>query len=281
MRKKTPLRILRYAGKTFIYCVLVIGAVSMIFPFIWAVLTSLKADASLYTWPPVLLPAHPQFANFVRAWNSAPFTRFFINSVVVAGLTTALMLVLSSAAGFAFAKYSFRGRNILFIGCLGTMMVPFQVRMIPLFQMMTSFRMLDTYQAMILPEVISAFGIFIVRQFMSTIPDELLEAGRMDGCSETGLLFRIMIPLSKPVLAVLATLTFQWQWNNFLWPLIVVRNEKMFTLQVGMALFRGQYHTEWNLLMAVVVIGLLPTLVFALTCQRYLVKGVMMSGIKG
>jgi len=258
------------------------GAASMVLPFLWMVSTSLKTESDAFAWPPELLPLPARWENYLDAWQIAPFARFFFNSTVVSVTVTVVSLGLSAMAGFAFAKYRFRGRELLFLAVLATMMVPFQVRMIPTFLILKQLHWLDTYAGLTVPGFASAFGIFFMRQFMLTIPDDFLDAARIDGCSELRIWSRIMLPLCKPALATLAVFTFMGAWNDFMGPLMVVKSDEMRTLPLAIsALSAGHYVMSWPLLMAGATLVILPVLLAFLLAQRHFTESIVMSGIKG
>jgi multiple sugar transport system permease protein len=254
----------------------------MVLPFLWMVSTSLKSENEAFAWPPQLIPQTVRWQNYPEAWHTAPFARFFFNSVVVSLTVTTVSLLLSTLAGYAFAKYRFRGRDVLFLAVLATMMVPFPVCMIPTFLILKHLHWLDTYWGLTVPGFASAFGIFFMRQFMLTIPDDFLDAARIDGCSELHIWARIMVPLCKPALATLGVFTFIASWNDFIGPLIVVKSDEMRTLPLAIsALSAGHYVMSWPLLMAGTTFVILPVLVAFLLAQRYFTESIVMSGIKG
>lgn len=258
------------------------GAATMVLPFLWMVSTSLKTESEAFAWPPSLLPWPPQWHNYADAWRIAPMARFFFNSAFVALVVTVASLFLSALAGYAFAKYRFRGRDALFLAVLATMMVPFQVRMVPTFLLLKELHWLDTYWGLTVPGFASAFGIFFMRQFMLTIPNDFMDAARIDGCSEFHIWSRVMLPLCKPALATLAVFTFMGAWNDFLFPLIVVKSDEMRTLPLAIsALAAGHYVMSWPVLMAGATLVILPVLVAFLLAQRYFTESIVMSGIKG
>jgi ABC-type glycerol-3-phosphate transport system permease component len=268
--------------QAFLYGVLGTVSILMFLPFLWMIATALRpagfeADLSLIPRP------YLAFENFGRAWSfrGSVFTQYAINSVVIAVVSTALGVSLNGLAGFAFAKYSFPGRTILFYIVLTTMMVPFQITMIPTYVTIAKLGLINNYWGVILPGTASAFGIFLIRQFMQSIPDELLDAARIDGASELGIFLRIVVPLSAPALAVLAIFTFLWRWNDYLLPLLVMNRQAMFTLPIGITNFIGEYRAEWSLVMAVSLISILPTVGLFIFFQRYFVRGIAMTGLKG
>jgi ABC-type glycerol-3-phosphate transport system permease component len=266
-----------------IYTLLTLGAIFILLPFWWMLATALKSTPEIIQWPPSLIPRQPQFSNFVKAWTYLPFSRFFLNSTIVAVIGTVAAVSINSLAGFAFAKYRFPGRDLLFVVVLATMMVPFQVTMIPTTIIVSRLHLINSYPGLILPGLAHAFGIFLLRQFYVGFPDEILDAARIDGASELRIYWRIVLPLSKPAIGALAILTFVWRWNDFLWPLIVVQSDKMYTLQLGLAHYVGRQETGvvWNYLMANSIIAIAPLLVVFLLFQRHLVRGITMTGLGG
>ena len=265
-----------------IWVVVVLGGLTMATPFLWMISTSLKTDAQAFAWPPKLLPWPPRWDNYAEAWRIAPFGRFFFNSILVSVSVTAASLLLNSLAAFGFSKHRFRGREALFLGLLATMMIPSQVTMIPNFLILKALGWLDTYSGLIVPGFASAFGIFFLRQFMITIPDDYLDAARIDGASEMALYWRVVLPLAKPALATLAIFSFMGAWNDFLGPLIVVKSDEMRTLPLAIsALSAGHYVMSWPLLMAGACFVVVPVLIIYLLAQRYLVEGIALGGLKG
>jgi ABC-type glycerol-3-phosphate transport system permease component len=266
--------------KVLLYIVGAVVTVLMLFPFYWMIVTALRppgTEADLTFIPQPYLA----FENFARAWNERPFTQFTINSTIIAVVGTALTVFLNALAGFAFAKYRFPGREALFYAVLATTAVPFHITMIPVFVTLARLNLVNTYWGVILPGVANAFGIFLVRQYMQSIPDDLLDAARIDGASELGIFFRIIIPLSKPALAVLVIFSFLGRWNDFLLPLLVLISPDMQTMPIGIASFIGEYRADWPAVMAVSLISILPTVVVFLFFQRYFVSGMAISGMKG
>jgi multiple sugar transport system permease protein len=270
------------------HLVLVPATLVLIFPFVWLVVTSVETPGEALHFPPILTPHVLRFANYPDAFKAAPFGRFFINSTAVAVTTVASNLVLCSLAGYAFARLRFLGRGALFVVIMMTLMVPFQVTMIPQFIITKWLGIhvlagvgIDHIGALILPNAATAFGIFFLRQFFRTLPIEYEESARVDGASRLKVLWRIVLPLSVPALATLAALTFLDSWNNFLWPLIVVTSPDQMTVPLGLATFQGAHSTEWPLLMAGNVMSLLPMLVIFFAAQRYFVRSVAATGLAG
>lgn len=272
----------RFSGKWWIYAILVLGLIAMIGPFLWMVLGSLKTQQELLQVPPTWLPENPTTANYTRLFDRLDFPRYFWNSTLIAVMITLSNLVFCSMMGYALAKLRFVGRDKLFLLVLGTMLVPGSVTLVPLFVLMAKLNLVDNVFAVILPAAAGPVGVFLMRQFMLGIPDELLEAGRVDGASEFFLFRKVVIPLSAPALAALAILTFLPAWNSLLWPLVVLTSEENFTLPVALAIFaRGQFAADYGLLMAGAVVLVVPVILLFLLLQRHFIQGDTMSGIKG
>ena len=260
---------------------LLLTGLSMFVPFLWMLSTSLKADALILAFPPQIWPADPTLASYTRLTELFPISRLFMNSIVVALIATTGQLLTSSLAAYAFARITFRGRNVLFLLYLATLMIPFQVTITPLFILMRLLGWINSYQGLILPGVFSAFGVFLLRQAMLSLPRELEEAALIDGASPWTLYGRIIMPLTRPALATLAIFAFMGSWNSFLWPLFILRDEALMTLPVGLATLHGRWLTQWNLVMAGAVITVGPMLIVYLLAQRYFEQGVVLSGLKG
>ncbi len=263
-----------------LFCLMVIVAFIMLVPFFWMFSTSLKSLGEVFEYPPKWIPSQPRWENYARVWSVVPFSRYLLNSVIVSGSITLLHLLVASLSAFAFARLNFPGRDKLFLLYLATLMVPGQVTMIPNFILIKLLRLTDTYTGLILPNVFTAFGVFLLRQFFMTIPKDYEDAARIDGASRFYIYSRIILPLSVPALSTLAVFTFVFQWNNLLWPLIVVSKDSMKTITIGLASFQGMYGTTWNLLMAAAVMGILPSMVAFLIGQRFLIKGITLTGLK-
>ncbi len=263
------------------YLILVGGAFLMVFPFVWMVIASLMTAGEIQMRPPVWLPAEPQFSNYSELAQSIPIARLYFNSLFTSGIIVFGVLISSSLAGFAFAKYRFPGRELLFYLILATMMIPFFVTLIPVFFIVRQLGWIDSYQGLVVPGLTSAYGIFLMRQFMLTVPDELIDAARIDGASEPMIYWRIVIPLVKPALATLGTFTFIGAWNNFLWPLLVLNSRELFTLPLGINSLRSLYADNTNLLMAGTAVAVLPMLLLFVFLQRYFIKGIALTGLKG
>lgn len=279
---RRPFRFLGFGlGSWLLALFLVPTALLMLMPFIWMVSTSLKTAGAVFAYPPTFIPAEPEWSNYRRIFEVLPFGRFFLNSLFVALSVTALQLITCSLAAYAFARLRFRGRDVLFLGYLGTLMIPAQVVLIPNFILLRYLGWIDTYQALILPAAFSAFGTFLLRQYFLTIPRELEDAAVVDGANHLQIYLRVIMPLSGPALSALAIFTFLGSWNSFLYPLIVTTRVDMATLTVGLNTLQGQYNTAWTLLMAGSVIALLPILIVFVLAQRYFIAGITMTGLGG
>lgn len=271
---------LTLSGGVLLHLVVYGLALATIAPFLWMVLTSVKDLPEILTYPPRWIPERATLDNFVNAFEAAPFGRYYFNSLFVAFSVTAGQLVTCSMAAYAFARLQFRGRDVLFYIFLGTMMIPGQVTMIPSFMVLHWLGWVDTYYALIVPGLASAFGTFLLRQFFLTIPRDLEDAASLDGCSRFGVLWRIILPLSRPALATLAIFTFMGVFNDFLWALIVVSSDEMKTVQLGLAIFRDRYQTDWGQLMAASVTATLPIIIVFFAAQKYFIRGITLSGMK-
>lgn len=263
----------------YIHLILIAGAIVMIAPLMWMITLSLK-PAQLTYQPPYLIPTHFQFSNYADAWEAAPFPRYYLNTAIMAAGITIGQLIFSSLAAYAFARLEFPGRNLLFIIVLITMMVPFHVLMIPSYLTVLGLGWKNTFFALIVPRMVSAFGIFLLRQFYLSLPRELDEAAMLDGASRFGVWWRIILPLSRPALATLAIFAFLFSWNDFLWPLIVADDPDMRTIQLGLVMFQGRYSTNWTLLMAGTVTATIPTILIFLIGQRQFIESIALSGVK-
>lgn len=270
-------------------------AVVMIFPLVWMVSTSVKASAEMFIFPPRLLPSRWVLENYTRAWQGARFSRYAANTAAVTIAGTVLTLVICAMAAYAFAKLEFRGRNVLFWIVLGSQMIPGIVMLIPQFLLVKSLPLaggndwlgrgghgwLNSFAVLIIPHAGAAFGVFLLRQFFLSVPDELLDAARVDGAGDFRIFGTIVLPLARPALTTLAIFTFQGYWNDFLWPLVVISDDRYRTLQVGLTVFRHRDTTDWGPMMASATIATLPMVVVFLLGQRYFIKGIAVTGIQG
>lgn len=260
--------------------VALVGGALILLPFVWMVATSFKTEGEIFSAPYRLFSPHPTGQAYVDVWRRIPFGRFFFNSVVFAGSVTLISLFFDSLAAYAFARLRFPGRDVLFWVVLAVLMVPFQITLIPLFLNVFHLGWLDTYQGLIVPRATNAFGIFLLRQFFISLPPELDDAARVDGASEFRIYAQIILPLSGPALATLAVFHFMYNWNDFLWPLIITSSPDMRTVPAGLTLFMGTHVIEHPILMAGATISLLPLAIAFLFLQRYFVRGVAMTGLK-
>lgn len=253
----------------------------MLIPFFWMISASLKFDKDVFIVPIQWFPNQPRWQNYIEIWTKIPLFKFLLNTAKLTLIVTVLQIFTSSFAAYAFAKLDFKFRNVLFLGYIATIAVPWQVYMVPQFIMMRSFGLNDSHLAIICLQAFSAFGVFMMRQFYQGIPDELCEAARIDGMSEYQIYARIMLPLSKPALSTLVIFTFVGTWNDFLGPSIYLTTEAKKTLQIGLRMFISQYSSEYGLIMAASVVSLIPVLIIFLVLQRHFVQGIAATGIKG
>jgi multiple sugar transport system permease protein len=265
------------------YLVLTVGIVVTLFPFAWMLLTSLKSFQELFNL--AFLPAAPTLDNYRQVLTETRFLQWFANSLLVAGVTTASVLFFDSLVGYTLAKFDFPGKNLIFILILSTLMIPTEMLVIPWFVGVSDLQLTRStpgaYLAIMFPGLISAFGVFLMRQFFEGLPDDLLEAARIDGMSEFGIFWRIALPLVRPALASLAIFTFLGNWNAFLWPLIVIQKPEFRTLPVGTALFNGEAGTQWGLIMAASSLAVIPVLIVFAVFQKQIIDGIVLTGMKG
>jgi multiple sugar transport system permease protein len=265
------------------YLFLIAGAVVMLLPFTWMILTSMMTPSEILARPLNWLPENPSLDAYRGLRDAIPLGRMYINSMFVTTSTTLGILLTSSLAGYGFAKFQFPGRDLLFLIVLATMMIPFFVVLIPIFYMVSKFGWVDSYPGLIVPNIATAFGIFLMRQYMLSLPDEVLDAARVDGASEFEIYWRIVLPLSTPVIGALGILAFVFQWNNFLWPLVVARTDTMWTVPVGLNSLRVYASSAQviNMQMAGATLGIVPLVIVFLALQRYFVRGIALTGMKG
>lgn len=259
---------------------LIAGAFLVMVPFLWTITTSLKPLRQTWT-PPFFYPATFTWRNFVEAWRAANFARFYLNTAVMTAVIVAGQVVFSAMAAYAFARLKFFGRDVLFLVILGTTMIPFYTILLPSYLIVQKLSWLDTYAALTVPRLVSAFAIFLLRQYYLGIPKELDEAAYMDGCSAWKTLWLIVFPLAKPALATVGIFAFLFGWHDFLWPLMVTRSPEMSTIQYGLSTFNGKYSNQWVYLTAGIITATIPTLALFAVAQRYFVRGVASVGLKG
>lgn len=268
-------------AKIFAYLVLVVVILCMLVPYAWMLSSSLKLNKDVFSFPMHWIPDAPRWLNYAEIWTRIPLGRFIYNTAKLSVIVTVLQLLTSSFAAYAFSKLRFKGRNLLFLGYIATIAIPWQAYMVPQFIMMRSMGLNNTHLAIIFLQAFSAFGVFLMRQFYQSIPDELCEAARIDGLSEYGIWGKIMLPLSKPALSTLTIFTFVNTWNDFLGPMIYLTKTELKTIQIGLRMFITQYSAEYGLIMAASVVSIIPVLIVFLALQKYFVQGVASSGIKG
>jgi putative chitobiose transport system permease protein len=270
------------------YLVLVLLVVISIGPFLWLVSTSLKASSeNIFQYPPDFIPDAPTLENYQKVWTAVPMAAYFYNSIVVTVLSVVLNLIFSVLAAYPLARFEFKGKNSIFMMILATMMIPFQVIMIPLYLMVLKMNLVDTasdigaWVGLVIPFVVGGFGIFFVRQAMITVPKQLEESAVMDGCNSVQVLTKVILPLIKPTLATLAVFTFMANWGEFLWPSIVLTKPKMYTLPVGLVHLQGAFSANWRLIAAGTILATIPVVVFFLVLQRYFISGTLAGSVKG
>lgn len=267
------------AGTVVAYVLLAVGSVAMFFPFVWMLFSAFKPLREIFQL--ALLPHTWTFANIRQVLFQTEFPRWFLNSLIVAGISTVSVLFFCSLVGYTLTRLRFPGRDVIFIVILSTLMVPTEMLVIPWYVMSTQYHWVNTYWGLAFPGLMPAFGVFLMRQFFQTLPRDLFDAGRVDGVSEFGLFWRIGLPLVRPGLAALGIFNFVGNWNAFLWPLIIAKSPSMRTVPVGMALFSGEASTQWNLIMAASALAIVPVLLVFFVFQRQIIEGVVLTGVKG
>jgi ABC-type glycerol-3-phosphate transport system permease component len=269
--------------RIFVWTVLLVGALVMFLPFLWLLSSSLKTELAIFRYPPEWIPDPPQFSNYVDAWTTRPFAVYVRNTLVILLLNEVAVLVSASFCAYGFARIDFPGRNVWFAILLATVMLPGIVTMIPQFVIFSRIGWVNTILPLTVPFFFGggAFNIFLLRQFFRTLPAELADAAYIDGASEITIYWRIMLPLAKPALATIAIFTFMSQWNSFLEPLIFLNSSKKYTLALGLAMFRDQFDVDWNAIMAMSFLMVLPCLTIFFLAQKYFIQGISTTGLKG
>lgn len=262
------------------WLLLTFGALIMIFPIYWMVATTVMPKEDAYSRELLLVPPTIVFDNYVNGWNNSPWPQWYGNTLIIVVTSVAGITFFGLLSGFAFAKYEFPGRNILFLIILSTLMIPLQVLLLPRFLLVAKMGWANTYWSVIGPHMADIFGLFFARQFMLEIPDELLEAARLDGAGEFTIFFRVVAPLAKPAIAVLVILGFSARWNAFAWPLVALTRQEMYTVQLGINHMRGFYSTDFPAIISMVVVSIIPILIMFMTFQRYFIQGIARTGIK-
>ena len=267
--------------KVVVYTFLILGALSMAMPYVWMFVTSIKPIEEIQSYPPSFIVKHPTLLPYKDLFRLVPMTRYLWNSVFVASLVTLANVFLCSLSGYVFAKHRFWGRDKIFFILLGSLMIPWQVNIISGFILMKKLGWLNSYKALIIPQMAGVFGIFLCKQFIMSIPDDLMDAAKIDGCGEFMIYRLVILPLIKPVLATLAIFTFLGQWNSFIWPLIVINSSSMRTLPLALSVLNGQFGTNFAMVMAGAVVATTPMLIVFLSFQKYFIRGIALTGLRG
>ncbi|HBG00930.1 MAG TPA: sugar ABC transporter permease [Firmicutes bacterium] len=262
------------------YLMLTILGVIWIFPIAWVVGSSLKPGWELFAWPPTLLPENPSLANFQNALQRGNFALYFQNSIMVSVAATVLTVFINAMAGYALAKFKFRGSNLVLPMFMATIMVPIEVIMVPIFIVLRTLGLYNSLWALIIAPAATPTGVFLIRQYLLSIPDSLMESACIDGAGEWTIFWKVIMPLAKPVLAVLSIFSFMWRWNDFVWPFIAISDSRKYTIQVAIANFTGQYSVDWNSLLAMNVLAMIPVVLVFIMFQRYFMRGIALSGMK-
>lgn len=263
-----------------IYFILFLGTIMILFPFFWMFISSFKTMEEIVAFPPTFFPKAPTVQNYINVWKEMNFDQYFLNSIFVLIVKTLIIIYTSVLAGYVFSKLHFKFKNGIFLIVLATMMVPYPVTILSLYQEMVWFQWIDSYKALIITGVFNTFGIFVMKQFITSIPDSLIESARLDGCGEFRILHKIIMPLIKPALSALAIFICLQIWNDFLWPFLVLNSDKKYTIPVGLALFKGRYYTDYAKQLTGAAITIVPVLVIYLFLQKQFVEGITMAGLK-
>ncbi|MDJ1160035.1 carbohydrate ABC transporter permease [Chelatococcus sp. SYSU_G07232] len=277
-RHRSQARAAPRPGRILAVTLLALGGIVMVMPFVYMLATSLKDNSEIFELS--LWPRHPTLDNYAQVLGASGFPRWFFNSLLVAAVTTGSVLFFDSLVGYTLAKFRFCGRPAVFVAILSTLMVPTEMLVLPWYTMSKAMGWLDTYWGLLFPGLMTGFGTFLMKQFFESVPDELIEAGRIDGLNEFEIWWRICLPLVGPALSALAIFVFLGNWTAFLWPLIAVADTRMYTLPVGLASFSSELQTEWGLIMAGAAVATMPTLVVFVLLQKYIVRGIMLAGLK-
>jgi multiple sugar transport system permease protein len=273
-RSDTALRLLQQT-------VLIGGSVIMVLPFIWMLSTSLKPPTEVVSWPPRFVPLHPTLENYVTVFQTAPFHLFFLNSLLMASVSTLSILLTSTLAGFVFGKYRFPGRGFLFILILATAMVPFETYMIPLYLLMKDLKLINTFPGLVAPYLIMSYGIFFMRQnVIASLPDELMDAARIDGANEWRMYWQLVVPLLRGAMGALGIFAFMQTWAAFIWPLIITSNRQLWTMELGLGMFQFRYSVELGPINAGSMLSILPVLLVFVVLRRNIVRGIALTGMK-
>ncbi|MCD6318191.1 carbohydrate ABC transporter permease [Candidatus Aerophobetes bacterium] len=263
-----------------IHFILLIGALTMLLPFVWMFLTSFKSPPEIIAWPPTFIPKHPTIENYITVFTVIPFLRFFLNTLFISMVGTVVTLVTSSMGGYVFAKYKFPGKEIFFLLIIGSLIVPFQAYMIPLYLITYRMHLIDTYTGILITQLVSSFGIFFMRQNISAIPDELLDSARIDGCSEFRIYYDIIFPLSKSAFCALGIFIFLSIWTFFLWPLLITNSTNKMVVELGLAVFGSRYGIRYGPMMAGAAITVIPVLMVFSILRKNIIEGSTLTGLK-
>lgn len=267
-----------FAGGAWI--ILLILTFIFLMPILWVIGSSFKSTGELFSWPPSFIGKNPSFSNYQRALEEGHFGIYFFNTVFTSLVATFLTIMVNVMSGYAFAKYRFKGDKILFGVVLATLMIPLEVIMIPIFKVIVATNLYNSLWGLIIPAVASPTAVFLVRQYYVGIPDAYMEAARIDGASEGSILMRIMLPLARPVISVLCIFSFMWRWNDYLWPKLVINSKERYTIQLALANYSGEYSVDWNSLLAMSVISMIPVIIVFVTLQSYIIGGMTAGGVK-
>ncbi|WP_066190270.1 MULTISPECIES: carbohydrate ABC transporter permease [Gracilibacillus] len=262
------------------YVILILLSVIMLFPILWVVSSSLKTGSELFAWPPTIFPAEVTFENYFSAFREANFGRYFFNTVFVTVIATLITLLINTMAGYALAKFKFRGSTIILILFLSTLMIPLEALMIPMFLVLKTLGLYNSIWGIIIPPAATPTGVFLIRQYILSLPDEMIEAAKIDGANEWQIFTRIIIPLAKPVIATLTIFSVMWRWQDYIWPLIAISDTRLYTLELALANFVGEYSVDWGPLLAMAVVTMVPMIIIFLFFQRFFVQGIMVAGLK-
>lgn len=267
-------------SRAVLYLVLIVLTFIFVFPVIWIIGSSFKDTGELFAWPPTLFGNHTTFDNYVTAFSQGDFSIYFFNTVFTSVVATILTIIINVMAGYVFAKYRFKGSKVLFGITLATLMVPLEVIMVPIFKVIVATNLYNSLWGLIIPAAASPTAVFLVRQYYIGIPDAYMEAARIDGASEFMIFNRIMLPLAKPVISVLCIFSFMWRWNDFLWPKLVINNENLYTIQLALANFSGEFNVDWTSLLSMSAISMIPVIIVFVALQKYIIGGMTIGGVK-
>ncbi len=271
---------LRHRSHLIVYPLLIVVTFIALLPYYWMVASSLKTTENMFAYPVQWIPNPVNWLSYIQAWQAQDFALYFFNSTIVAMAITLGNLLLASLAGYSLCKFRYRGRGILFLLILSTMMLPLEVTMVPLFLIIKQLDWANSYQGLIVPFLVDGFGVFLMRQYLQSIPNDLIEAARIDGASELRIFAQIVMPLCKPALAALGVFTFREAWDMYIWPLIIVTKDSLRTVPLGISLFMSNYGTAWDQLMAIATIGTLPMILLFFFLQRSFIQGIAITGLK-